>query len=160
MSTMLEEHRAFVFRVEHLNTLNLALAWQAPKLWWTMFENKIIFIRWTTSGCSFSIWSIQRFCFRCATIAHWIRLCPPFCCPGFESQAHYQRFYQFIFYLCHVEKTNLNKKRPVLFNDLLTFWWFWTDGSGNFIFIAPWFRESGTVFGSIFGRPVRWTEPV
>ena len=32
--------------------------------------------------------------------------------PGFKTQAHHQSFYQFE--LCHVEKTKINKKRPVL----------------------------------------------
>ena len=34
--------------------------------------------------------------------------------PRFESQAHHLRFYQFIFELCHVEKTKINKKRQGL----------------------------------------------
>ena len=34
----------------------------------------------------------------------------PFCYPGFESQAHYLCFYQFIFELCQVEKTKINKR--------------------------------------------------
>ena len=34
--------------------------------------------------------------------------------PGFESQAHHLCFYQFIFELCHVEKTKINKKRSGL----------------------------------------------
>ena len=38
-------------------------------------------------------------------IAQWIRLSLPSCRPGIESQANHQRFYQFIFELCHVEKT-------------------------------------------------------
>ena len=46
-----------------------------------------------------------------ATIAQWIRLCLPSCYPGFESQARDQRFYQFIFDFCHIEKTKINKKR-------------------------------------------------
>ena len=46
---------------------------------------------------------------RGATIAQWIRLRLS---PGFESQAHHQRFYQFIFDLCHVEKTKINKMWP------------------------------------------------
>ena len=58
---------------------------------------------------------------RAATIAQWIRLCLPSCCPGFESQAHHLRFFQFILfklYICHlnwnVKRTKINKKRPVL----------------------------------------------
>ena len=47
-----------------------------------------------------------------AAIAQWIHLQLPFCHPGFESQAHHQRFYQFIFDLCRVEKTKINKKSP------------------------------------------------
>ena len=46
---------------------------------------------------------------RGAAIAQWIRLRLPFCCPGFESQAHHLRFIKFIFELCLVEKTNINK---------------------------------------------------
>ena len=34
----------------------------------------------------------------------------PSCCPGFESQAHHLRFYQFIFELCDVKRTKINKK--------------------------------------------------
>ena len=30
-----------------------------------------------------------------ATIAQWIRLCLPFCCPGFDSQAHQLCFYHY-----------------------------------------------------------------
>ena len=47
-----------------------------------------------------------------AAIAHWIHLGIPSCHPGFESQAHHQFFYQFIFESFHVEKTEINKKRP------------------------------------------------
>ena len=32
--------------------------------------------------------------------------------PGFKSQANHLRFYQFIFELCNVEKTKINKDRP------------------------------------------------
>ena len=35
--------------------------------------------------------------FRGAAIAQWIRLYLPSCHPGFESQAHHLRFYQFKF---------------------------------------------------------------
>ena len=45
--------------------------------------------------------------------AQWTRLCLPSCHPRFESQAHHQCFYQFVFQLCHVEKTKINKKRPI-----------------------------------------------
>ena len=51
---------------------------------------------------------------RGAAIAQWIRLRLPSCRPGFESQAHHQCFYQYIFVLCHVEKTKVNKMRPGL----------------------------------------------
>ena len=47
-----------------------------------------------------------------ASIVHWICLRLPSCCPGFESQAHHLHFYQFIFELCHMEKTIIKKKRP------------------------------------------------
>ena len=47
---------------------------------------------------------------RGATIAQWIRMRLPSCCPGFESQAHHPCFSQFIFDLCHVEKMKINKK--------------------------------------------------
>ena len=48
-----------------------------------------------------------------ATIAQWIRLSLPTCCPRFESQAHHLRFYQFKFQfkLWHVEKTKISRKR-------------------------------------------------
>ena len=39
---------------------------------------------------------------------------PSILLPGFETQAHHLCFYQFIFVLCHVEKTKINKKRSVL----------------------------------------------
>ena len=32
--------------------------------------------------------------------------------PRFESQAHHLRFYQFIFELCDVKMTKINKERP------------------------------------------------
>ena len=54
-----------------------------------------------------------------AAVAQLIRLCLPFCRPGFESQAYHLRFYQCKFDLWHVEMTNINKKRcrdwPVFF---------------------------------------------
>ena len=45
-------------------------------------------------------------------LAQWICLCFPSCCPGFESQVHHLRFYQFKFEfkLWHVEKTKINRK--------------------------------------------------
>ena len=49
-----------------------------------------------------------------AAIAQWIRLWLPSCCPSFKSQAHHLQFYQFIFELCHTEKTKIIKKRPGL----------------------------------------------
>ena len=56
-----------------------------------------------------------------AAIAQWIRLRLPSCRPGFESQAHHLRFFQFkLFklYICHlnwnVKRTKINKKRPGL----------------------------------------------
>ena len=48
--------------------------------------------------------------FRGATIAQWIRLHLSSCCTGFESKAHHLRFTQFIFTLCHVQKTKINPK--------------------------------------------------
>ena len=51
---------------------------------------------------------------RGAAIAQWIHLHLPSFCPGFKSQAHHLRFYQFIFELCRAEGTKLNKKRPGL----------------------------------------------
>ena len=45
-----------------------------------------------------------------ATIAQWICLCLPSYRPGFKSQAHHQCYYQFVFELCHVEKTKINEK--------------------------------------------------
>ena len=47
-------------------------------------------------------------------MAQWIWLSLPSCCPGFESQASNQRFYPFIFELCQVEKTKINKNGPEL----------------------------------------------
>ena len=51
-----------------------------------------------------------------APIAQWIRLRLPSCRPGFESQAHHLRFFQFILfklYICHlnwnVKRTKINK---------------------------------------------------
>ena len=51
-----------------------------------------------------------------AAIAQWICLRLPSCCPGFESQAHHLHFYnlQYLCYICHVERTKINKKRPGL----------------------------------------------
>ena len=46
-----------------------------------------------------------------ATIGQWIRLCLPSCRPAFESQANHLLFSQFVFELCHVEKTKINKQR-------------------------------------------------
>ena len=45
-----------------------------------------------------------------ATIAQWICLHLPSCRPGFESQAHHLCLNQFIFEMCHVEKTKINKR--------------------------------------------------
>ena len=58
-----------------------------------------------------------------AAIAQWIRLHLPYCCPGFESQAHHLRFLQFILfklYICHlgwnVKRTKIKRSQdwPVL----------------------------------------------
>ena len=49
-----------------------------------------------------------------AAIVQWIRLCLTSDRLRFESQAHHLSFYQFIFKLCFVEKTNITKKRPGL----------------------------------------------
>ena len=51
---------------------------------------------------------------RGVAITQWIPTCLPFCHPGFESQAHHQCFYQFIFDLCHAEKTKINKRNKFL----------------------------------------------
>ena len=51
---------------------------------------------------------------RGAAIAQYICLHLTSCHPGFESQAKYLRVFQFIFELCHVGKTKINKKRPEL----------------------------------------------
>ena len=68
---------------------------------------------------------------RGAAIAQWIRLRLPFCCPGFNSQAHHQCLHQIIFELWCVEKTRINKKRPgladflkriVRYSSLVSFW--------------------------------------
>ena len=48
---------------------------------------------------------------RGAAIAQWIRLCLPSCRPWF---AYHICFNQIRFDLFHVEKTKINKKRPVL----------------------------------------------
>ena len=53
---------------------------------------------------------------RVAAIAQWIHLRLPSCGPGFESQAHQLCFYRFIFKLCRVKSTKINKKRPELAN--------------------------------------------
>ena len=47
-----------------------------------------------------------------AAITQWIRLCLPFCRPGFESQAHHLHFYhysQFVLYLS-CEKNEIKQK--------------------------------------------------
>ena len=49
-----------------------------------------------------------------ATIGQWIRLCLPSCRPAFESQANHLLFSQFVFELCHVEKTKINKKEAII----------------------------------------------
>ena len=66
---------------------------------------------------------------RGATIAQWIRLRLPSCCPRFKSQAHQLRFHQFIFALCDVEKTIIIQKetgigplKNVVFNSLAVFY--------------------------------------
>ena len=46
-----------------------------------------------------------------AAVAQWIRLRLPSCRPGFKSQAHHLRFFQFKFEIEHVEKTKINRKR-------------------------------------------------
>ena len=55
---------------------------------------------------------------RGAGIAQWIRLYLPSCLPpGFESQAHHLRFFHLLSilcYICHVKRTQINKKRPGL----------------------------------------------
>ena len=53
-------------------------------------------------------------CLRGAAIAQWICLRLAYCCPGFKSQANHLHFYQFIFELCRVEKTKINKKEAGL----------------------------------------------
>ena len=60
---------------------------------------------------------------RGAAIAQWIRLCLPSCRPGFESQVHHLRFFQFLklkLFICHsnwnVKRTKINKKRLGLAN--------------------------------------------
>ena len=60
-------------------------------------------------------------CLRVATIAKRIRLCLPSCIPGFESQAHHLRLYQFIidlfyefFLFVWCEKDENSNKRPRL----------------------------------------------
>ena len=45
-----------------------------------------------------------------AAVAQWIRLRLPSCRPGFKSQAHHLRFFQFKFEIEHVEKTKINRK--------------------------------------------------
>ena len=47
-----------------------------------------------------------------SAIAQWIHLCLPSCRPGFESQAHHQRFYhlQYLCCICQVKRTKINKK--------------------------------------------------
>ena len=45
-----------------------------------------------------------------AAIAQRIRNCLPSCRPRFKSQAQHQHFFQFMFDLCHVEKTKINKR--------------------------------------------------
>ena len=59
--------------------------------------------------------------FRGAAIAQWIRLRLPSWRPGFESQAHHLRFFQFILfklYICHLnwnmKRMKINKKRSGL----------------------------------------------
>ena len=53
---------------------------------------------------------------RGAAIAQWICMRLPSWCPGFESQAHHLRFYhlQYFYYIIHVKRTQINKKRPGL----------------------------------------------
>ena len=48
-----------------------------------------------------------------AAVAQWIRSRHPSCRPGFKSQAHHLRFFQFKFEfkLEHIEKTKINTKR-------------------------------------------------
>ena len=65
-------------------------------------------------------------------------MCLPYCHPGFESQEHHQRFYPFIFALCHVEKTKINMEDsgigPFFKNALAIIsvqqksWWFFSRG--------------------------------
>ena len=48
-----------------------------------------------------------------AAITQWIRLCLPFCRPGFESQAHHLHFYhysQFVLYLSCEKNENKQKE--------------------------------------------------
>ena len=59
-----------------------------------------------------------------AAIAQWMHLHLPSCHTGFKSQTHHLHLYQFIFELCRVEKTKINKKEA---------------GIGPF-FKKPWFR--------------------
>ena len=56
-------------------------------------------------------------------LAQWICLCFPSCCPGFESQVHHLRFYQFKFEfkLWHVEKTKINRKEAGI-GPFLKYW--------------------------------------
>ena len=50
-----------------------------------------------------------------AAIAQSIRLHPPSCCPGFESQGHHVCFYHLhMVKILHCEKNENNKKRPGL----------------------------------------------
>ena len=48
-----------------------------------------------------------------AAKAQWIHLHLPPCRPGLESQEHHLCFYQFMFELCHVEKTKIKRGRDL-----------------------------------------------
>ena len=82
-----------------------------------------------------------------AAIAQWIRLCLPSCHLGFESHAQYQHFYQFVFELCHVEKTKINEKEAGIgpfFKkiDVIRLGRYWGTLSLCFLFgLPPWYND-------------------
>ena len=54
---------------------------------------------------------------RGAAVAQWICLCLPYCHRGFKSQctpATLLSFLSNLCYICHVKRTQINKKRPGL----------------------------------------------
>ena len=82
---------------------------------WTRLEYESFICLWNHKANCRSLklrLACKNWCAGVAAIAQWICLHLPSCRPEFESQAHHLCFY--LWYICHVKRTKINKKRPGL----------------------------------------------